>query len=450
MPKRKAAKKSNTGAKAKAKGKSTAVSTNVKVNIGQAKAGVRNRFSRPSYTMPSFGGGGGSASVHVSVPHPLPSFDAQAGYSIHQLSSNVDNIVRALQQQGAQPVPGPSAEAIAKTAVIGTQTDMLPAGASQDLRDLDLYANMPAAPVTATTKAEGGTQTDPEQGPKPESVSRPSVADAGTDPIVGSTTSTGTDPVEFAPPGRPTNGGQSNRRTKRTQTYLRTAEAGTDPIMGPSTTATGSDPIGPSVTTTGSDPIGPGTNTFGTQTSGMLGDSVGTQTSMLGHSVGTNTDPLHFNNGDRYRHLPPRPERMAVDMSRKPASKRKSDNDHVGMVGDVGRPEFANVPAAAPRGVGTRPHPFEELTGRYPFAYARQYRFDAHEAVPMGGFNFADNNPGAKRKRDDYRSGNAAPNGANDVPQGGVRKMRRVGRRPRRNEAQILRDENAMRAARLR
>ena len=405
MSKRKAAKKSNTGAKAKAKGKSTAVSTNVKVNIGagQAKAALRNRFSRPSYTMPSFGGGG-SASVHVSIPHPLPSFDTQAGYSIHQLSSNVDNLVRYLQQQGAQPIPGPSSEAIAKTAVMGTQTDILPQGVSQDLRDLDLFANMPAPPVTPTRKAEGGTQTDHEAEVKPEGVSRPSVADAGTDPM------------EFpsAPPMPP-----PSARSKRTQTSVRTAEVGSDPI-GPFTRsfATNTDDAG-----------------VGASTSGPRMAESGTQTSMLGHSNGTNTDPLHFNDGDRYRNLPPRPQRMEVDMSRKPASKRKSSSTHEGLVGNVGRPEFANVPAETPRGLGTRPHPFEELAGRYPFVYPRQYRFDAQEAVPMGGFNFADNNPAAKRKRDD------------DAPQGGIRKMRRVGRRPRRNEAQILRDENALRAA---
>ena len=397
MPRKKTAKK-NTGAKAKAKDRSTAVSQNVKVNIGSGKTGLRNRFSRPSYTMPSFGGGG-SAHVNVTVPHPLPSFDQQAGYSIHQLSSNVDNLVRFLQQQGAQPVPGPSSEALARTAVMGTQTEpsesgsppTLPRGASEDLRNLDMFANMPAPPVTRAAKSEGGTQTDPLPDIKPENVSKPPSNDAGTDPIVF----------------------PSSTRSKRTQTSLHTSEMGTDPM-------------------------GPGTNTMGTQTS------------MLGQSVATNTDPLHFNVGDRSRNLPPRPQRMDIDMSRAPtsyptergASKRKSNSTHEGMLGDVGRPEFPNVRAEAPNGLGPRPpraHPFEGLAGRYPFVYQRPYRFDAQEGAPMGGFNFADNErPRAKRKRDD------------DAPQGGVQKMQRVGRRPRRNEGHILRDENALRAAGLR
>ena len=413
---RKAAKKSVSGAKAKAKNRSTAVSQSVKVNIGSGKTGLRNRFSRPAYTMPSFGGGGagGSSSVHVSIPHPLPSYDTQAGYSMHQLSSNVDNLVRYLQQQGAQPVPGPSSEAIAQTAVMGTQTDSppagmgptaggLPRGASEDLRNLDLFANMPSAPVTVPRKSEGGTQTDPDMSVKPEppsvgphrrgSVSRPAMADAGTDPI------------EFpsAPPmPSPT-----------------TSSFGTDPIEFPS-----APPMPP-----------PTTNSIGTQT-------------MLGQSVGTNTDPLHFNVGDRSRNLPPRPERMDVDLARRPASKRKSDSTHEGLTGNVGRPDFANVRAQAPNGRGTRPHPFEELAGRYPFAYARSYRFDAPHPDPEVRFNFADNErPNAKRKRDESFGPGSGSAGFHDAPQGGVRKMARVGRRPRRNEGQILRDENALRAA---
>ena len=448
---RKKARKTNSGAKARAKDRSTAVSQNVKVNVesggsrrnalGRGSTSLRGRLGqRPSYTMPSFGGGG-SASVHVSVPHPLPSFDQQMGYSIHTLSSNVDNLVRYLQQtQGAQPIPGPSSEAIARTAVMnttGTQTDSVPAGASQDLRDLDLFANMPSAPVIPTSQREGGsashrdwiarramppegltqsnsTQTDDV---KAESVPRPSVADVATDPSAPS------------------------MRTKKTQTSVRTADMGTDPI-GPATTSTGSDPIGPSVRSFGTSTDDAG---VGSSSSGPRMASASTQT-MLGQSVATNTDPLFFNDGDRSRVLPPRPQRMDFDMARTPASKRKSDSDHTGMTGTVGRPEYSDMPALTsgqngaaiqtPNGLGPRPHPFEGLVGRYPFVYPRQYRFDGEEAVPMGRFNFADNErPNAKRKRDDGAS------------QGGVQKMQRVGRRPRRNEAQILRDENALRAA---
>ena len=447
---KKGARKTNTGAKARAKDRSTAVSQNVKVNVGA----LRGRLGqRPSYTMPSFGGGG-SAHVNLTIPHPLPSFDQQAGYSIHTLSSNVDNLVRYLQQtQGAQPIPGPSSEALARSAVmsIGTQTEpTLPKGASGDMRNLDMLANMQPPPVTRTSKSEGGTQTDPMPPIKPESGAR---QDAGTDPI------------DFAS------------------------------APGPATRDAGSDAVGAPTQNTGSDPIIPPARSFGTNTddmgvgsssSGPRMSSAGTQT-MLGQSVGTNTDPLHFNVGARSRELPPRPQPMEVDMSRRPASKRKSGGDHTGLTGIVGRPEYtSNVRAEAPNGLGPRPHVFDGLTGRYPFVYPRKYPFNAQEAVPpfverrkgaMGGFDFSGgvSRPNLERAPAIKRSLNPNPGTTGDVPraefnpyaismnsegpgganrkrkrdplapQGGVRKMQRIGKRPRRGEAQILRNDNEIR-----
>ena len=156
MGRKKGARKTNTGAKARAKDRSTAVSQNVKVSIGASrKQPLRGRLgSRPSYTMPSFGGGG-SASVSVTVPHSLPSFDQQMGYSIHTLSSNVDNLVRYLQQtQGAQPIPGPSSEALARSAVLstatnGTQTEVPSGVATADFgTDPIAFATGPVQPTS--------------------------------------------------------------------------------------------------------------------------------------------------------------------------------------------------------------------------------------------------------------------------------------------------------------
>ena len=156
MGRKKGPRKTNTGAKARAKDRSTAVSQNVKVSIGASrKQPLRGRLgSRPSYTMPSFGGGG-SASVSVTVPHSLPSFDQQMGYSIHTLSSNVDNLVRYLQQtQGAQPIPGPSSEALARSAVLstatnGTQTEVPSGVATADFgTDPIAFATGPVQPTS--------------------------------------------------------------------------------------------------------------------------------------------------------------------------------------------------------------------------------------------------------------------------------------------------------------
>ncbi len=446
MPRKKASK--NSGAKAKAKGKSTAVSQNVKVSINRAPARYR-LGGRPAYTMPSSGFGGG-ASVNVSIPHPLPSYDVQAGYSMHQLSTNVDNLVRYLQQQTtAQPMPGPSSEALARTAVMGTQTDSdMPRGASDDMRNLDLFANLRAPPVTrsAPSKSEGGTQTDPVPSIKPESVEKP--------PTVGAT---------------PQGGGDA-----WTQTWVPTSDSGTDPIVPASNTSATNTVKRVGVTSaTQTDDAGVGASTSGPRTA-----SAGTQTN-LGQSSTANTDPLRQNPGGRYAQLPPRPAPMQIDRERKPASKRKSDSTQEGLTGSVGRPEYSQMPAQAPSGLGTRGHAFEGLTGRFPFVYPRQYKFDAAENVPMGGFDFSDGysrptlqrGPGLKRgsvnpvgltgdvPRAEFNPwavssmapGNVRPQAKTKrdplAAQGGVQKIQRVGPRPRRGEAQILRNENELRAA---
>ena len=211
MGRKKGSRKSNTGAKSRAKDRSTAVSQNVKVSIGAArKQPLRGRLgSRPSYTMPAFGGAGGSASVNVTVPHSLPSFDQQVGYSIHTLSSNVDNLVRYLQQtQGAQPIPGPSSESLARSAVLnttGTQTDV---GATAEI-GTDPIAFDTGPSVGSASSGVGDPGIDSiSNGPRPSELrsvqstdSAPSTsASQGTtttDSMLGQSQQGGADPLRF-------------------------------------------------------------------------------------------------------------------------------------------------------------------------------------------------------------------------------------------------------------
>ena len=466
MGRKKGARKTNTGAKARAKDRSTAVSQNVKVSIGASrKQPLRGRLgSRPSYTMPAFGGAGGSASVNVTVPHSLPSFDQQMGYSIHTLSSNVDNLVRYLQQtQGAQPIPGPSSESLARSAVLnttGTQTDV---GATAEI-GTDPIAFDTGPSVGSASSGVGDPGIDSiSNGPRPSELrsvqstdSAPSTsASQGTtttDSMLGQSQQGGADPLRFNV------GARSRLLPPRTPAVKRKSDGTHEGLTGDVVRPEFPDP---QVGTAGSEERrGVKRKSDGTH-EGLTGDVVrpefpperGIEQSSIparsARGVKRKSGGTHQGlTGDVLRPEFPQPqatvplgseERRGVkrksggthqgltgDVFRKEfpeerrGVKRKSNSTHEGLTGNVGRPEYPiNLRAEAPNGVGPRPptvHAFDGLVDKYPFAYSRSYKFSAQEAVPMGGFDFSGNvRPDAKKKRED------------GDPQGGVQKMQRIG-----------------------
>ena len=443
MGRKKGARKTNTGAKARAKDRSTAVSQNVKVSIGASrKQPLRGRLgSRPSYTMPAFGGAGGSASVNVTVPHSLPSFDQQMGYSIHTLSSNVDNLVRYLQQtQGAQPIPGPSSESLARSAVLnttGTQTDV---GATAEI-GTDPIAFDTGPSVGSASSGVGDPGIDSiSNGPRPSELRSVQSTDFApstsasqgtttTDSMLGQSQQGGADPLRFNV------GARSRQLPPRTPALKRKFDGTHEGLTG-------------DVVRSEFPPERRGVKRkSGGTHEGLTGDVLRPEFPLERRGVKRKSGDSHDGlTGNIYRPEFPQPqatvplgseERRGV--KRKSGSthdgltgdvfraefpeerrgvKRKSGGTHEGLTGDVGRPEYSvNMRAEAPNGLGPRGlHAFDGLAGRYPFVYPRQHRFSAQEAVPMGGFDFSGNvRPDAKKKRED------------GDPQGGVQKMQRIG-----------------------
>ena len=483
----------NTGAKARAKDRSTAVSQNVKVSIGASrKQPLRGRLgSRPSYTMPSFGGGG-SASVSVTVPHSLPSFDQQMGYSIHTLSSNVDNLVRYLQQtQGAQPIPGPSSEALARSAVLSTATTGTQTEVATDPPPFEGTDSgpQPTSVGSASSRVEDSNGSSPSQPPggTTESGSSSSATHRDrtqSDSMLGQSQQAGADPLRFnvgarsrqLPPRTPALKRKSDgthegltgdvvrpefplerRGVKRksggtheglTGDVFRTEfpeeRRGVKRKSGGTHEGLTGDVVRPEF------PLerrGVKRKSGGTH-EGLTGDVVRPEFPLERRGVKRKSGGTHEGlTGDVFRTEFPEERRgvkrksggtqegLTGDVFRKEfplerrGVKRKSGSDHYGLTATVGRPEYSGTPAQAPNGVGPRrPHAFEGLAGRYPFVYPRQHRFSAQEAVPMGGFNFADNErPMAKRKRDESfgpGSGSAGFHGGLGV---GGQKMQRIG-----------------------